>query len=342
MQILYVGPLDYGGTCLQRLQAMKGLGYEIAQINTNTEHVQKKQKRLFYKVIRKIFGYFDLARANQNIILAAKEKDVDLLWIDKGLTIKAGTLKKIQLLRPKAIIAGYSPDDMGKRHNQSRQFINGLVYYNIYFTTKSYNVEELRELGCPKVIFVGNSYDPMTHRPMSITAKERQKFGGPVGFIGDYEQERAKMMLFLAKNGISVRVWGPNWERKCRSSHPLLKIEGRTLLGDDYAKAICSFDINLCFLRKINRDLQTTRSIEIPACGALMLAERTVEHLSLFKEGKEAAFFNSKEELLEKVQYYLSQKDERKAIAQAARERCLTSGYSNQDRIRWMLQHIGK
>jgi hypothetical protein len=142
-------------------------------------------------------------------------------------------------------------------------------------------------------------------------------------------------------NGVKVRVWGPGWHR-CRLRTKHLCLENRAVWGDQYALAINAFDINLCFLRKVNRDLQTTRSIEIPACGAFMLAERTDEHLALFAEGQEAEFFSSDEELLDKVRYYLAHDDQRRRIAAAGRERCLKSGYSNHHRMRQMLQEIEK
>jgi spore maturation protein CgeB len=68
-----------------------------------------------------------------------------------------------------------------------------------------------------------------------------------------------------------------------------------------------------------------------------MLAERTEEHMELFKEGKEAQFFASREELLEKIEYYLEHENERKRIAQAGRKRCVSGGYSNHERLKQML-----
>jgi spore maturation protein CgeB len=77
-----------------------------------------------------------------------------------------------------------------------------------------------------------------------------------------------------------------------------------------------------------------------PACGGFMLAERTDEHLSLFQEGKEAEYFSSNEELLEKCKYYLLHEDSRKSIAVAGRKRCETSGYSNKEAIKRMLDEV--
>ncbi len=340
MRILYVGQLWNGGTCLQRMRALEDLGHDIMPVDTEPDGVRKIQKRIIYRIIRKLYGPLDIANANRIIIQSFKRENFDVLWLDKALTIMPGTLEHVRRENRKTIISGYSPDYMGAKHNQSKRFIKSLPFYHVFITTKSYGVIELEKLGVPKVFFLGNAYDPHTHKPMEISESEKVKFGGAVGFIGDYEVEREQFMYYLAQKGVPIRIWGPNWDRKHKLKHPKLKIEGRELMGNDYATAICSFSINLAFLRKINLDQQTTRSVEIPACGGFMLAERTKEHLELFEEGKEAEFFSSKEELLEKVLYYLNHEEERDRISRAGRERCMKSGYSNQERLKIIIQHL--
>jgi len=328
------------------MKAIEDLGHFVTGVDTEPAGVREVQRRLFYRISGKLFRMGlnafkpkDLAGANKAISEHFQRAKWDILWMDKALTIEAKTLQEVKERQTDCRIVGYSPDDMFARHNQSRQFLEHIRFYDAFFTTKSYGVNELHSLGCPRVVFVGNAFDPHTHYPRELSELDRKRFGGNVGFIGAYEPERAQSMYHLARAGIPVRVWGPNW-KKCRSKEENLILERKGLWADDYAMAICGFDVNLCFLRKVNRDLQTTRSIEIPACGAFMLAERTDEHLELFEEGKEAEFFGSDEELIDKARYYLTHENHRKRIAAAGRERCLKTGYSNHDRLKEMLTII--
>ena len=63
-------------------------------------------------------------------------------------------------------------------------------------------------------------------------------------------------------------------------------------------------------------------------------------NLSMFEENKEAIFFSSNEELLEKCKYYLEHEKERKKIAEAGLKRCQTSDYSNEGMIKNVLNSI--
>jgi hypothetical protein len=321
------------------MQALRDLGADVVTVDTRPDRLHRQERSLPMRILRRLAGPLDLTRANAQIIAAARQHHADVLWVDKGLTIAPATLRAVRALRPQCVIAGYSPDDMKNPGNQSRHFLAAIAQYDIYFTTKSYGVGELIGLGARCVHFVGNAYAPTAHRPVAVTLQERAEFGGAVGFIGQWEAQRSASICAMATAGIAVRVWGQDWERCLCSAGPL-QLEGRPLWGDSYALALCSFDINLCFLRKSNRDLQTTRSVEIPACGAFMLAERTEEHLALFDEGKEAEFFSSDAELIDKTRYYLAHPGARQAIAAAGRARCLRSGYSNQERMRQMLRIV--
>jgi spore maturation protein CgeB len=339
LKILYVGPLLEGGTCLQRLRALEYLGHEVFPVDTCPPEVSLAERRLWERARRRLMGPRDLARANQAILRLAGQEQPQVLWVDKGLAIRPETLEAATNLAPGILRVSYSPDDMLNPRNHSRCYLAAIPRYDLHVTTKSYNVAEMEALGAPRVLLVDNAYCPFTHRPLEVSESDRQRLGGGVGFIGTYERDRAEALLFLAKQGIPVKVWG-NWPLRWQQRHPNLMVMGQCLWGDDYARAICSFAINLAFLRKENRDLQTTRSMEIPACGGFMLGERTKEHQRLFQEGVEAEFFDSLKELLERIHYFIAHEDQRQNIAIAGRRRCLEAGYSNMERLKSILQQV--
>ncbi len=310
-----------------RMDALKSLGHTV--IGVDSTFRAKGLRRLAVRGLRKLGYRADVHRINEALLDAACHHPANIVWIDKGLATRPVTLTRIRKVRPDVQLVHYSPDDMEGRHNQSWQYLRSIPLYDLLVTTKSFNVPELYARGARAAFFVNNAYCSNTHRPLPITANDRSRLGGPVGFIGAFEQDRAEAMGFLAENGVPVRIWGDGWERWARRRpHSNLRVERRAVWGEEYAKAICSFDINLGFLRRLNRDLQTTRSVEIPACGGFMLAERTEEHLKLFEEGAEVEFFDSREELLKKCRYYLAHPEARRKAAAAGRERCLRSDYS--------------
>ncbi len=240
---------------------------------------------------------------------------------------------------PAALLVTYSPDDMMNPDNQSAAYLESIPLFDLHVTTKSYNVPELLERGARDAMFVDNAFDPATHRPVQLDEADKRTYSAEVGFIGGFEEDRATEMTYLAENGIPLTVWGYQWDRM-PDRPERMRVSDRRVDGDEYAKAICGTKINLGFLRKVNRDLQTTRSIEIPACGAFMLAERTEEHLGLFEEAQEAEYFSSREELLQKCRYYLEHDEERERIARSGRARCLRDDYSNAGRLRRVLNHL--
>jgi spore maturation protein CgeB len=121
---------------------------------------------------------------------------------------------------------------------------------------------------------------------------------------------------------------------------PNLRVEGRGVWHTLFVRAICSFDINLGFLNKRNRDTLNTRCIAIPASGGFLLAERTGDLPHLFQEGLEAEFFEDSGELVDKANFYLKHPAFRQKIAAAGRERCLKSDYSFKSRLVEILKII--
>lgn len=292
-------------------------------------------ERVFWKI-----GFpLDYTHANAKIREVALRNKYDIVWIEKGNTVYPRVLRFVRKHLSVAKLISVSEDDMYALHNRSLYYAKGLSLYDVVFTTKKYNLEELKCIGARRTELFLNAYDETVHRPVELSTEDKERFSCEVGFIGTYEKERAESMLFLAEHGMRIVVWGNGWS-EWENKHQNLVVKNEPLLGENYVKAINATKINLCFLRKLNRDQVTNRSAEIPACGAFMIAERTEQHKEMFQENAEAVFFSTNEELLEKVQYYLSHEEERKAIAAAGRKRCETSGYSMRAQLEKILLAI--
>lgn len=335
--LLYVGDLAMGTTSLMRCQALRELGYAVAEFATD---VQQPNVALRYadKFARRLRVPVDHARANA--ALRALPAAPDILWIDKGNTVRPSTLRWLRSRWPRLAIVGYSPDDMLQWHCSSFYFLYGLRHYDAFITTKSFGVEELLAQGCPKVVFSENAYDPNVHRPCLQSDGRPVAHTIAVGFIGHHERQRCRSIAKLCEAGIPVTVTGPGWHRH-RRQLPRNAIILPPVFGAAYATRISETTVNLGFLRKMNRDLQTQRTVEVPACGGLLLAERTEEQRRLFAEGVEADYFGDDDELIEKCRQYVADPGRARRVGAAGLQRCRSGRYSYGERLIDAIHEIG-
>lgn len=336
-KILFLGPKE-NATTLQRIKALEENGNEVRIVYDRIVGEKVKLfKRAYRYLLRKLGWRAEFNNENYNLVHEAEKFTPDLVFVSKGLTIKYSTIQKIRRLCPIVKIICYSLDDIMNPGNQSKQYLKSIPYYDIHFTTKKYNVKELLDMGAKRVELTQNSYSSIVHRPVVVSELDKKKFGSDISFVGGYEKERGEILLRLAKNGIVIRIWGNNWH-KFKKRHKNLIIEYKPAYGDDYGKVVCSSKIILGFLRKINRDTITTRSVEIPAFGAFLLAERTEDHLALLIENDEAAYFDDFQELLDKIKHFIKHDDQREKIAWAGHKKVVKLGLNYNNSMRELVQ----
>ena len=329
LNVAYLSDLSPYARSLIRLNALRQAGcrtWDVATIPRGDDQLGYGVYTPWRRLVHRIGFSPDYTGAGAKLLALARSNPLDVVWVDKGLTLSREILNRAKA-QSGAKLVSFSEDDMALRHNNSRRWRQALEAYDLVVTTKIANVEhsELEALGAKRVLFVRQTYNPLTHFPIVLDGDQQDQFGADISFVGTYEQARAQSLLTMANAGLSVRLWGDTWAGKI--GHPNLRPEGRAAVNTpgrlDYSTVLSGTKISLGFLRKLNRDQHTSRSVEIPACGSMLLAERTPDHQSMFREGVEAEFFASDDELIEKARHYLDHEDERLQIAQAGRERCL-------------------
>jgi hypothetical protein len=133
---------------------------------------------------------------------------------------------------------------------------------------------------------------------------------------------RVRIPLFLAENNISLSLFGNGWKEHPKLTHLAM---GPVKNGPDLNRIINETAINL----NINPVMSFHNKVpEVAGAGAFFLTRRIrrYDQMSLdlfFKENKEVVYFDSNEDLLNKIQYYLADEQARDEIAERAREKVL-------------------
>lgn len=291
-----------------------------------------------------------LLRLNKELIKEVITQQPDLVFFWRPTHILPNIVKKINNLGAQTV--SYNNDDpFGPQshgdvpwhyHFLWHFYKRCLPYFDRNFFYRQINCDEALMRNAKHAEVLLPYFLPCKDRPVELSTAEKHRFQTDVTFVGHYEPDgREHSIRALMDAGVVVKIWGGHyWSRGVLGDlydrlQPIVPAE-----GDDYAKALCGAKVCLAFLSKLNRDTYTRRCFEIPACGRVMLAERTPDLQNMFKEDEEACFFSSVEELVEKVRWLLENPDERERIAVAGKERVWADGHDVKSRAKEFLSHI--
>lgn len=336
MRILFVGDLNPYSRTSQRFNALQALGHNVMGINSarlGFEPGISPDITVIEKVFEKIGYPIDLMSVNARMI-SESMSDYDIIWVEKAMMVRPSTLEKIRSLS-RAILIFYSNDNLEKRHNQSRYMLKSLAKYDFVITINGYSEIFYKNLGVKRLIKIRRSHDKAFVKKRAEISKNLRE----AVFIGSFEPSRFKVLEFLSLNGIPITVFGNGWPV---SPNAFLDIQRRPIYGDEFIKEICRSKLVFNFLRKINDDTSTGRSVEIPALGAFLFSEASELQKRYFKDGEEAVFFSCDDldDVLSKCRHYLSNDKQRKNIARAGRRRCIESKFDHHNSLESILSLI--
>jgi hypothetical protein len=334
--IVYLGSMR--GTSLDRAAALRRLGHAV-------EHIDPRMllPRTIWvdRIMWRSGGVWFTPWILRALSSQLGQQRYDLCYVDGGDWIAPRTMSFLR--QRAATVVNYNIDDpLGPRDGaRNRAYRRCVPLYDLCVVMREVNVAEARVLGAQNVLRVYMSADEVSHAPRKLSAYDLQVWSSEVLFLGTWFPERGPFLLELIKRGVPLTIRGTNWSKAPEWEALKPHWKGGALLGDDYAKAIQCAKVNIGLLSMMNRDLHTTRSLEIPALGALLCAQRTSEHLAMYREGEEALFWADPEECAAMCRKALEYKGLRESIARAGHARTKRNGHYNETVLKRILDVAG-
>jgi spore maturation protein CgeB len=325
MRILYLG--TEFGTAGHRANALRRLGHDVTVVDT----FRAIPRIPLIGPWQRYMGSVGLASLARNYVLKSiSGQTFDLVWVDGGPHVSRSLVEDLRK-SARRIINYHVDDPFGKRDaNFWHQYLRAVCAYDLMVVVREENVEEAYRLHARKVLHVFRSADEVAHAPRVLTEEEKAQWASEVLFVGTGFPERGAFFSELIRFGVPLSIYGGLWQslKQWKELQPYWRGPG---LEDaySYSTAILASKVTLGLLSKENRDLHTTRSMEIPSLGGVFCAERTREHIALYKEDEEAVFWDSPQECASKCEALLSNSSWRESIARKGHERYLKNGWTN-------------
>ncbi|MBI2630282.1 glycosyltransferase [Candidatus Pacearchaeota archaeon] len=264
-------------------------------------------QKIFQEVVpfdlRKRYFIYGKRKMNQDLLKTIEKVKPDYILFSMSYDeVFFKTLETIRKKYPNTALLQWFGDDTWRFDDWSRH----IVLFFDYILSSEKNEHDYKKDGINTAHFL-NGANQDVFKPMDTEKKY------DVTFVGGAIRDRPDFSRFLKQNNINIRVFGMGWEK-----YPDLKdIYGGYKSTEECVEIMNQTKINLSYSKtpipeKVDTHVKA-KIFEVPACKSFLLMEHFPRVEELFKNSSKLTF-KTKEELLEKVRYYLSHEKEREKL----------------------------
>jgi len=206
--------------------------------------------------------------------------------------------------------------------------------YDYSLVPEKFRLSDYEQIGASP-IYCQEAANPNIYKPYKLP----KEFD--VTFVGQKYGDRPEYIHYLINQGIDIRVWGPYWQgggpaipkwrkigsrikRFLHGSESLFPVKipagktGPPLSDEQLVQMYSRSKISLGFSSVADTTTEIKqvrlRDFEAPMSGAFYMVEYMEELEEFYDIGKEVICYHDKEDLADKIKYYLSHEQERETI----------------------------
>ncbi len=199
--------------------------------------------------------------------------------------------------------------DFESRDRYSAQTADLVLVADSYLSTFKFEELGIKAI-CPFTFYDKGDY----------SIKNNVKRDINVSFVGNTKKsDRGSYINHLEKNKIAMNGYGTGSKNGLIDFGKMVDIFNRSKINLNFTGVAHN---NECTINSRIKQLKG-RPTEVALCGGFSLSEYTPGMEHMFEIGKEIAVFYNKEDLVEKIKYYLEHEEEREMMAKKAYARSL-------------------
>jgi spore maturation protein CgeB len=303
---------------------LQKLGYHVEIFNYKKKILPLGRRRrwLTYDHLPGILKFLNNFLCNQKLLRRAVIQKYNLIFFIKAETIFPKTLCKLKFYT-NALLINFYPDNPFSfwNENSNANVLNSLPFFDNFFIWSKMLIPAIKSAGAKKVSYFPFAVDEkIFNQKFFLQKDEKQYYKSDVCFVGTWDKEREQYLSYLVQQMPNLRlaIWGNLWQDQLQLQSLLRPfLRGEAIYKTKMRKAFCCSKIVLNFIRQQNMTSHNMRTFEVMASNAFLLTQWTEEQTTYpFREGENIECFESKEELYEKVIFFLRHYDLRKTITQ--------------------------